>query len=117
MEIKKTDIVQITKEDFKKLFEHCDRLTAQEMKFKYSKAFEPEYRECYLMTNAPNCANELPSLGAEVDTGNWRIFDGGDSFYVVHKDLEIAFRFIKIGDSDNWTYHGTEILKYLKERK
>ncbi len=121
MEIKKTDIVQIRKEDFLELIESCDsKQVEEEMKSKYPKAFESEYRECYLMTNAPNRANELPSLGAEVETGNWKLFDGGNSFYVVHKDLTWAIEFVKDGNWDRAfiTMHpDSDILTYLKERK
>lgn len=90
---------------------NSNEIIVHELKRIVPEAFEPEVKECFLWDDEEALKAHI------VDTGNWRIFEGGDSFYVVHKNLINAVKFRKDGDYDSWASYSAEILTYLKERK
>ena len=98
--------MEITKEQIEEMIRWQENALIKPYDFRakfkewWPEAFEPEIVESFLFkkTSAYRCMSDL------VDTGVWKIFDAGDEFFIVHKDLKDAVQFPKESDGTDWDF-------------
>lgn len=104
MQITKEQMFEFIKCMKERLTINSNEIIVHELKRIVPEAFEPEVKECFLWDDEEALKAHI------VDTGNWRIFEGGDSFYVVNKNHhDLPIEFLKKGNWNDYYLRKKEI--------